>query len=311
VSMDTVLIPFLRETPLVDGEWLDQHVLELAEWGAMLQSKGYQLKEVEDQPLLASARFIQGDGIEAGPTEMKMLHQKAAQNLKRSPGRTRKINNRLYLNFDDYRTWRGRKIKGDLQKHVKDGLVTASWNKWINDHDGEDAATLIGIPVDGLSCYVGDYSYYSCPNGLEEQLRKRKQLLEDMQYWQCKPNWKEESIRDWKYALNKYVTELYAFQQAFASISNSYFDGHELLFLDLSRDLAEIVIGTENMVANFNEVFADTSELSERINLEAVRQSASMETTKQVLYIVDMAKAEALEALGDQKTAVELAGRHL
>jgi hypothetical protein len=102
-----------------------------------------------------------------------------------------------------------------------------------------------------------------------------------------------------------------AFQQAFASISRSYFDGHNLLFPDLAGDLAEIVTDTENVAGSFNEVFADMMALSERIDLEALRQSVGKEATQQISYIVDMAKAEALDLLGDQKTAVELAERHL
>ena len=55
VFLETVPIPFLKEAPLVDGEWLDGKVLELAEMGAMLQSRGYQLKEDDNQNILANA----------------------------------------------------------------------------------------------------------------------------------------------------------------------------------------------------------------------------------------------------------------
>ena len=61
VFLDSVPIPFLKEAPLVDGEWIDGKVLELAEMGAMLQSRGYQLKEDDNQNILAMTKFI-GEG---------------------------------------------------------------------------------------------------------------------------------------------------------------------------------------------------------------------------------------------------------
>lgn len=45
-------------------------------------------------------------------------------------------------------------------------------------------------------------------------------------------------------AVNAYLGELYTFQQAVDFISNSYFDGHQILFPDYLRDLTEIISDT-------------------------------------------------------------------
>ncbi len=143
------------------------------------------------------------------------------------------------------------------------------------------------------------------PNGIEERLRQRERLLEDMRYWRTKPDWKQESIRDWKLAAHAVLVELLAYQQAITSIQNSYFEGQQVLFHDVVKDLAEIITIAEGVVDNFNEFFAESMHLCEKIDLEALRQNATKEANRMIAYIVDMAKAEALDCLGDEKAAVK------
>jgi len=47
VHLETIPIPFLRDAPLIDGQWLDRRLAELAEWGMLLQSKGYHPQDKE------------------------------------------------------------------------------------------------------------------------------------------------------------------------------------------------------------------------------------------------------------------------
>ena len=81
VFLDTVPIPFLKEAPLVDGEWLDGKVLELAEMGAMLQARGYQLKEDDNRNILAMTKHIGEDGKEAGQPEIEMFQRLAYRTI--------------------------------------------------------------------------------------------------------------------------------------------------------------------------------------------------------------------------------------
>lgn len=48
LNLETVPVDFLRDVPLVEGEWLDAHVVELAEWGATLMKRGYSFRYVDD-----------------------------------------------------------------------------------------------------------------------------------------------------------------------------------------------------------------------------------------------------------------------
>ena len=189
------------------------------------------------------------------------------------------------------------------------GLVTTSWDTWVSAHGGEGVAALAGVPVTLLQCYVGGSHYYICPSGAEDQLRSRKQLLDSMRQWHSKHD--GELVQDWKDATEEFLVELYTFEDAVASISQRYFDGHHVLFPDLVKNLADIIEGTEKLVGSFNDVFANGTEQHGRIDLENIRWNTDTRTTQQTAYLVDMAKAEALDRLGETQATVELAKRHL
>ena len=62
-------------------------------------------------------------------------------------------------------------------------------------------------------------------------------------------------------------------------------------------------------MTTFNNIVAKEPE--DKINVEALRKVADKTVTGSVSYLVDMAKAEALDALGENRAAVELMERHL
>jgi len=61
VDLPSVPHAFLREAPLVDGEWIDRYTVELAEWGARIMEKGFLLEEPEDQHAMAWQRIVDSD----------------------------------------------------------------------------------------------------------------------------------------------------------------------------------------------------------------------------------------------------------
>jgi hypothetical protein len=170
---------------------------------------------------------------------------------------------------------------------------------------------VAGVPVGILECGISASSYYSCSKGIEDQLRQRGQILKKMRDYRPKPEEEKELIGGWKSVLNIYLVQLYATQQAITTISKGYFDGCRILFPDAVKVMAESIEGTEDIVERFNRFFADTVELSEHIDLETLRRSAREEAAHQIEYIADQAKAEALDALGEQQAAIKLAARYL
>ncbi len=48
VELPTVTHRFLRDAPLVECEWIDRYVVELAEWGARFAQQGLVVEESDD-----------------------------------------------------------------------------------------------------------------------------------------------------------------------------------------------------------------------------------------------------------------------
>ena len=136
-------------------------------------------------------------------------------------------------------------------------------------------------------------------NTYQNILRKRQYEIDEAN--------REEEIQTWKALTAQFLIEIYGFQQAFFSISKHYFDGHQVLYPDLANGMSQIIEDTENLVALFNRI----AEKHSRINLEALRKDAGEETAKQINCLVDMAKADALDAVGEDRAAAELVERHL
>jgi hypothetical protein len=298
VYLETVPMPFLQAVPLIEGKWLDRHVVELAELGAMLQANGYQVQETNDEHPLAWPRFTNSSGNEISQDEMRSLREQVDRCLKGL--RTRKIDGRPYINFKDYCSWQERKVKGDLS--VCAGFTTASWNTWLDADCAE--GHLAGVPAAQLQCYVDEQDYVLCPHGAEGQLERRASLLSTFGKAGSPRAGREEAV--WKDIAGILLTKLYAFRQANVTIGQRYFDGEEVLFPDLVRSLAELIEYVEELVAMFNDEVA-----SEKMNLEMLRQSAGKAVVQQIAYLVDMAKAEALDAMGEEQEGLKLVERYL
>ena len=119
-------------------------------------------------------------------------------------------------------------------------------------------------------------------------------------------------VKNWKDNVEKSLLELYSFQGAVTSISKRYFDGHQVLFPDLVKDMGNAVQQTEALVETFNKLLAGQKEQQQnQINLEPLRQTASKDFAGQIALIVDLAKAEALLFMDEPKTAMKVVERYL
>ncbi len=128
VEMPSVPHRFLRDAPLVEGEWIDRYVLELAEWGARLAQQGLVVEESDDPHPLAWFKITnQEDGTEASRDLTNRLWQQTRKHQERFPGRTREFDRRQYLNCEDYLVWSGRRLKVNITSGLSPGLVMSQW----------------------------------------------------------------------------------------------------------------------------------------------------------------------------------------
>jgi hypothetical protein len=277
----------------------------LAEVGAMATGKGYQVKKTNDEHPLAWPRFLDSNGIEINQEEINSLCQQAERHLKKFPGRRKEIDGRPYLNFEDYCSWSGRKVKAKLRSCVSAGFLTACWNAWI-DAQGEKP-TMAEVPVHRLEYWLEEQDYIVCPAGTGERLKRRESLLNVMDNARLEQMNGEADF--WKQMAGASLTNLYAFRQAVITIRQRYFDGVELLFPDSDRSLADLIQHTEELITSFNDQVIKKSE--DKINIEDLRQDADKIAVDRVSYLVDLSKAEALDAVGENRAAIKLVERCL
>ncbi|MFZ2036960.1 MAG: hypothetical protein WAU62_08610 [Dehalococcoidales bacterium] len=305
VYLDTVPIPFLQFATLVEGEWLDRYVMALAEAGAMLADKGYQIQETNDHHPLARPNFLDSNNNEIDRKEIGSLLIKVDRHLKKFPGRTKKIDGRLYINFEDYSAWRGRKVKDDLSACVSEGFLTASWDTWVEAKKGK--SELAGVPVERLECYVQEHDYLLYADGTEEQIKRRDSLVNITSKKESPKA--DEEVDFWKEMAGTLLLNLHGFRQAVTTIKQRYFDGEEIMFSDSVHTEAELSKYTEELIIEYNGRVAKQPE--DKLDLAVLETLADKTVTGRVSYLVDMAKAEALDALGENRAAVELIERHL
>ncbi len=187
---------------------------------------------------------------------------------------------------------------------------TASWNSWVDAQDSDGVASVNGVPVRRLHCYVDDSSYCVCRNA-DKQLDRRSELLETLNTWRPKPDRMAEQFKFWKEAAETFLSDLYSLHEAAAFISQRYFDCRKLLVPDLEGYLANLIKEAEEVVGMFNDLCTDETEPSSRIDPEEIRKCAGTKAAEEMALLVAMAKAEALDMLGEERAARELAERHL
>jgi hypothetical protein len=214
-ELPTVPHNLLRNSPLVDGVWLDRYVVTLAEWGARLQVKDYQLQEPEDSHPLAWYQVVDPEtGAEADGDVLRKQWEQTEKHLAGFSGRTRNIQGQPYLHFQDYIRWRGRKAKGDLESGLRRGLVLSSWNQWVAANGGDKTATVEDAKISFLTSYLEGYRYLLCRDSADEveEKRRRESLLEDLRGW--KPGSRSvdryhRRIGDWREMSERFLCEVY------------------------------------------------------------------------------------------------------
>ena len=332
VDLPSVPHQFLQEAPLVNGEWIDGYIVELAEWGARLVEKGLLLEESGDYHPMAWKRIInQEHGSEACAAVSMKLWQQTRKRLAAFPGSTRVIDGRHNLSFADYSKWRGRRNKGDLKSGMRRGLVVSSWNQWVESQGGEGVATLAGVASGILDCYLDGYRYRVCRNAgeLAEEVSRRESLLESVQVGKPDSSNDErfrQRVEHWKISALGFLPEIYILSRAINSISQRYFEGQDPLFSEVSDGFGQLLALVEKLVNIYNEALAGDIERSERLLMETgegqnqspltmdlagLVETVQGSAREQVAYLVDMAKADALDLLGETRQAFELVERHV
>ena len=189
-------------------------------------------------------------------------------------------------------------------------------------------AILVDIEVGKLDCYLDGYRYRVCGDApeLAEEVIQRESLLEPLQLGRPGEDRFRQRVEHWKELALRFLPEIYTLRGAIASINRRYFDGQDVLFPAESEGLDQLLALMEKLVGNYNEDLTGSIERVENlfgetrdghqpsrltIGMAVLIDSVQAATKDQVSYLVDMAKADALDLLGENRQALELVDRHV
>ena len=160
-------------------------------------------------------------------------------------------------------------------------------------------------------------------------MSRRESLLESVQVGKPDSSNDErfrQRVEHWKISALGFLPEIYILSRAINSISQRYFEGQDPLFSEVSDGFGQLLALVEKLVNIYNEALAGDIERSERlliepgegqnqspltIDLAGLIETLQGSAREQVAYLVDMAKADALDLLGETRQAFELVDRHV
>jgi len=145
----------------------------------------------------------------------------------------------------------------------------------------------------------------------ETPCRRRRGLLGNLHALSKEHERKTGRLKEWQALAELFLAELYAFQQLVTLVSRRHFDGCQALFPDPAQGLSEVTRSAEQLVSVFNDTPGENAERACVVNLEAPRRSAGKDAARQASYIVDMAKAEAFDFMGEKQASLELVEPYL
>ena len=338
LQLETVPLLFLQEVPVVAGRWVDRYVVELAEYGALLQREGFGCSATDDHPLAwerpgREAAEEQGGRQELDAETAHDLGESARANLDRCAGPATELDGRRYLDVRAYGRWRGRHLRGSVRRRMQPGFEVASWNAWVEAGDGSNVAALAGVPVAALEPWVSSATLTVHPPAeVAVRQRRRQRILDALRpwAWPSQAEAGESQGQDpvvthattWGARAAETLTALRALRLATARIQQDYFKARPALWGEIADELQRQAAGLEEAVGIFNAQLAepldrtaerrralglgtDTEPEQETLGLDPAGPEGDAVAAAQRLVSlqVDLAKAEALSFIGDSDGA--------
>ncbi len=134
-------------------------------------------------------------------------------------------------------------------------------------------ASLAGVKVGKLGCYLDRYSYRGCQDAKElaEESTRRRSLLESLQVENLGTGGDgglRQRVEQWKESTLRFLAEIYTLRRAIDSIKQRYFEGQETLFPEVAEGFDQLLASSEKIVAIYNQALADDIERLECLSAE-------------------------------------------
>ena len=200
----------------------------------------------------------------------------------------------------------------------------------MEENGCEGVAALAGVKARKLNCYLDSYRHWVCWDAgeLAEEIARRKSLLDSLQVGKSSSGDDRfrRRVERWRRLALGFLSEVYTLRKAIESINQRYFDGQQPLFPSVAEGFDQLLDLVKKTVGIYNDSLAgeierlecllnetghrqDGSPLS--IDLAGLIENLQVAAQAQVAYLVDMAKAEALDLLGETRQAYDLVDRHV
>jgi hypothetical protein len=311
VSLISVPVPFLQTVPVVENEWIDRHVVELAELGCRLLEEGYVIQQRRDIHVLAWP-VISGPNLTEA--NLKAIKAKAAASLSEFPGRVTSVEGRPFLNLADYAAWPHRKLRGELK--VQEGFFLASFNAWAEKSKLTRRAELNGISVEPIRCPVTASSLLVSADASLKQSDRAKAVDTLLASTANRMRLDDPAER-----FDTFALDILTFKAAVEYIETKFFEGHRVLWKPFDDELkryVKILSGLASVHADWDsriwlldameECFqpAEPSDRRRSSKLDLDRLERSIDQSKCAESLITEAKASALSAMGNGQAAWEL-----
>ena len=330
VSLPAVPIPFLRNAPLIEGRWGDATVLELAEFGIILQDRGWTPRGSDDSHPLAFDEFTRADAEgEFSSIDDAAWHDArhaATDRVRAYPGRRRAFHGRDYVNLAPYQKWRARTVGARLDASTENGFVVPSGNNWVKNRGPN--AVLSGCWVGPINSVVDPDMWFVHDSHTARRLQTaRIKLFAKLRSSALdrKISTEEEAVSRWRRLAEDAIALIEGLAAAVERIRDTHFRGNEIVQTEYAQCLHAYRTALRLNLRLFDSewehgdpvqaYFDDRHRPQDRQTAYSPRERDSIERIEEriVLFAERMAHAilreaqyEALKSVGDRAAANRL-----
>jgi hypothetical protein len=155
----------LGVAPLIDGRWIDLELLKMAEFTSLLVSHGCRLQDSPHRHPLEPLPLANSSDLPLSEHDLLAVEIEAGKRLREFKGTKQNIRGRVYVDIDDYRSWTGRGVTGELKPML--GINVNHWNRWLDSQGGEGRAEIAGVKVHRLQAPFSSKDFVVCEDEIE------------------------------------------------------------------------------------------------------------------------------------------------
>lgn len=299
---------------LVEARWLDTRLLELAEFAALLVVRGFRPQDPPDLHPLGFLPFANNAGVLPTEQEFLSISNEVKSRWRGFNGSKRNMQGEVYVDIDEYRSWSGRAVIGDL-KPMR-GVHVAHWNQCLDALRGAGRAEIAGVKLNRLRAPFRSSDFIECEDDTDFARRSemRSMLLEKIHGLGISAVGGPISRSLLREELNAHLVDLLASRDLVKGIEEQ-FGGHQFVFSETKEQLARQITRMQNVAIGFNlmlilaeaQGFNEPGSAGSQIDLDSA--AANAEERSEIIFKTIKLRAEAfaLESLGRHAGAMKIA----